>query len=554
MELRQYTTIIWRWLWLIVLATVLAGGAAYIVSANMTPVYQASAKLLINQANTSGVIDFGALQTSERLARTYAERICNRPVLEQVVVELNLGEVTLDELAEQITIQPVRDTQLVEVIVEDADPALAAAIANTLPEVFILRNETQHLERYAASKASLRQQMAVLERDIASINDSIAALSDSGDPKDQSDLTRLQNTLSQYQSSYSSLLSRYEEFRLAEAQTVDNIIVDEPAVAPEEPVRPRKLTNTLLASVVGTMLAVGVIFLVEYLDDTVRTPEDISDVASLSTLTAIIGLDDESPTGLPIALRSPRSPAVEAYRALRTNVQFSSVDRPVRTLVVTSSAPGEGKSVTASNLAVVMAQSGLSTILVDADLRRPTVHRRFGLPNAGLTTALTDTGPGTTLMMDGSNPDIVTYLQNIGVENLRILSSGSLPPNPAEVLGSDWMKRVVKALEAEADIVIFDTPPLLSVTDAVVLSSLVDGVLLVVEAGRTRRGMLQHAVEELQRGGTPVLGAVLNRLTARGSGYYHYYHSYYSSNGGDGSGERRRNLAERIPFIGSFLT
>src|SRR4051812_26324198 len=177
-----------------------------------------------------------------------------------------------------------------------------------------------------------------------------------------------------------------------------------------------------------------------------------------------------------IALRDPRSQAAEAYRTLRTNIQFSSLDKPLRTLLATSTAPDEGKSTTLANLAVTMAQAEQRVILVDCDLRRPTLHTLFDLPNdAGLTSMI--------LAQDEAPPP----LQETSVPGLSLLASGPLPPRPADILGSRRMEAVIARLCAEADIVLFDTPPVNAVTDAAVLATKVDGVLLVFQAGKTRR-------------------------------------------------------------------
>nr|MBA2558591.1 CpsD/CapB family tyrosine-protein kinase [Propionibacteriales bacterium] len=207
---------------------------------------------------------------------------------------------------------------------------------------------------------------------------------------------------------------------------------------------------------------------------------------------------------------------------LRNNVEFASVDAPIQTLLVTSSIPGEGKTVTAANLAVVFAQAGRQVLLVDADLRKPGIHVIFDLPNAhGLTTLVRS---------DEVSLDPITHATE--QENLRILTTGPLPPNPAELLGSQRMRVIVDRLKAEAEVVIFDSPPLQAVTDASVLSSFLDATILVIDAGHSRRGTVRRAREALARAGGSVLGAVLNRIPARAnSEYAQYYRGYYESEG-----------------------
>jgi non-specific protein-tyrosine kinase len=211
-----------------------------------------------------------------------------------------------------------------------------------------------------------------------------------------------------------------------------------------------------------------------------------------------------------IALRDPRSPAAEAYRTLRTNIQFSSLDRPLHTLLATSTAPDEGKSTTLANLAVTIAQAEQRVILVDCDLRRPSLHTLFGLSNdVGLTTMI--------LAHDDAPPP----LQETGVPGLSLLASGPLPPRPADILGSRRMEAVIQRLRGMADMVLFDTPPVIAVTDAAVLATRVDGVLLVIEAGRTRRDRARRAREILEKVKANIIGVVLNG--ARFDGEYGYY-------------------------------
>ncbi len=201
-----------------------------------------------------------------------------------------------------------------------------------------------------------------------------------------------------------------------------------------------------------------------------------------------------------ITLTDPRSPAAEAYHTLRTNLTFAALDKPIETLVVTSAAPGEDKSTVLANLAVTMAQGERRTILVDADLRRPGLHQIFSIANdRGLTSMIVEEAA-----LD--NPPLI----DVGVDNLWLVPSGPLPPNPADILGSRKMEQVITALKTRADVVLFDAPPIVAVTDAVVLGTKVDGVLLVVCAGRTRREHVQRAKELLERVHIRIVGAVLN--------------------------------------------
>lgn len=524
MELREYVGLLRKWLWLVILCIVIAGAATYFISKRTTPIYEASATLRVNQANSNPAVNtaYADVLTSERLARTYASLLTARPVLEETARRVGIEP---KSLATAVTVTTVRDTLLLQVKVEGPNPTLIADVANVLPQVFIDKDREQQLGQVSRYRDTLQTELDATLADLTRATDELAKATDS------TEKTRLEASVAQYRTTYSSLLANAQQARLAEAQATNNIVVAEPAAVPEVPVRPRTLTNTLLAAVIGALLAIGAAFLIEYLDDTVKTADDVNRVTGLSTLGAIARLKETNGTRQLIAWLKTKAPESEAYRTLRTNIQFSSVDKPVKTLLVTSSSPGEGKSTTAANLAVVLAQTGQKVIVVDTDLRRPVLHKVFGAPNnTGLTTALL-----------GDPAQVGAHLQPTEIENLSVLTSGPIPPNPSELLGSHRMKALVEALSGLADIVIFDSPPVLAVTDAAVLARQIDGVLLVADAGSTKEHALATATAELDKTGGNVLGVALNRLDAR-RGYNYYYYYYYTE---EETGERKRRQGRR---------
>lgn len=213
-----------------------------------------------------------------------------------------------------------------------------------------------------------------------------------------------------------------------------------------------------------------------------------------------------------------KSPAAEAFRALRTNLQFLGLDRALGTVIVTSPGPGEGKSTVTANLGVALGLAGSQVILVGADLRKPTLHRHFGLSNdVGLTSVLT----GNVRWQDA--------LQDTGFQGVRVLAAGPIPPNPAELLGTERMRELIGELRDAADMVIFDTPPVLNVTDAGVLAQRVDGVIYVISAGVTPRDIARAGKQRLEQVGARLLGTVVNRVEPRGGNYYYYYYGYYGA-------------------------
>ena len=378
---------------------------------------------------------------------------------------------------------------------EDIDPERAASIANEVPKVFIQQNYELQARRYADSKASLQRQIDETQASIAGLQDGIKGLEAAANP-DQNELDRQRRDLQTLQTGYATLTASYEDLRLQEAKQLDTLLVTEEATPSPDPIRPKTRQNTLLAAIVGAMLALGVAYLIEYLDDVVKDPDGVKAALGLTTLAAVPVAEGNGGTSELAMIAGGQSAVTEAYRVLRTNLQFAAVGRPLHTLLVTSPSPSEGKSTMSANLAIALAQGGRRVILADCDLHRPRQHKLLKLQNnVGLTSGLLD-----------EHADPIGLLQDSVVPGLRILTTGPLPPNPAEVLGSARMHAVMAALAAEADIVVLDSPPVLSVADSAVLASQVDGVLLVIDAGLTRREMARRALAEPGTGAGPYRG------------------------------------------------
>lgn len=530
LDLKVYVRIIWQWSWLIILCTVVAGAMAYVISSFSEPIYQSSSTILINQArNPTSSADYQDLMTSERMASTYAQLIKRDSLLVKVATQLGVDEAVFKQSVTGINVTAVRDTQLLKLDVEGTSPQLVAAVAYTLPLVFIDEIRAVQSERFSGAKNGLQSQLQDLNNQIEQTQVAIDKLSDSHTAEEGVELGRLRFQLSQYQTRYTSLLQSLGNLQITELQSTDTIsVVEEPKV-PTAPIRPRIFVNTLLAAVVGAMLALGLIFLIEYLDDRIKTPQDLASIVDAPLLGSIARMQGKSKKRKPvqdalglgledslITAVQPRHPITEAYRALRTNLQFSSVDQALTSLLVTSASPGEGKTTTAANLAIVMAQSGKSVLLIDADLRKPRQHQIFGLPQS----------PGLTDALINSDSLPLSYVRPTTVPNLNILTSGKTPPNPAELLGSQRMHQFIQQLHEQVDLIIFDVPPVLAVTDAQVLASQVNGVVLVIDSEQTERAKFARAVEALLHTNVRLLGTVLNRLTRSARGYYYYYNEY----------------------------
>ncbi|MDA0815312.1 MAG: polysaccharide biosynthesis tyrosine autokinase [Chloroflexi bacterium] len=310
------------------------------------------------------------------------------------------------------------------------------------------------------------------------------------------------------------------------------VSIVEQAIPPTRPSAPRPFLNAILGGVLGLMLVSAIVLVLEYLDDTIKSSEQIQEAVGLPTLGRIERFESvqSSRDQLQSATR-PRSLVAEAYRVARTNLTYAiDLGRDRKLILVTSPGPGEGKTTTVANLSVVFGLAGHRVCIVDTDLRRPTIHRVFGLEN----------GEGLTNLLLTREPDIDRSVQRSVYTNVSVVTAGPLPPNPSELLASARMQEVLERLRARFDIVILDSPPALVVTDASVLSTLVDGLVVVARAGKTRRGTLRATIAELAQSGRPIAGVILNRVRGREAGYYSYaYGRAYGESKSDEDPPRR---------------
>ncbi len=332
---------------------------------------------------------------------------------------------------------------------------------------------------------------------------------------------------------YDILLRRFNESSITEEVRTVNIYIVDRAEVPEAPVRPKKAKGILIALALGLGLGIGLAFFADYIDDTVNSPEELEKQFGLPYLGSVPRFDVQSDDGALPVLQDPKSQAAEAYRGLRTGILFSTPDRSPQTVLVTSAAASEGKTVTSANIALVMALAGEKTLLVDLDMRRPTLHKRINVSN--------EKGISNVLVGDG---DWRSFVQETGSPNLHIIPSGPLAPNPAELIASEQMKTLVQEWAQSYDRVIIDTAPITAVTDPVLLSRLVDGTVIIIEAGSTSRRIIAAGIRQIKDVQGRVLGAVLNDVDSRNGGYYyHYYQHYYYGEGGKKKKKSRKHAA-----------
>lgn len=312
---------------------------------------------------------------------------------------------------------------------------------------------------------------------------------------------------------FTRLIDQIERPTTTSRPTVKVTVVDQ-AEIPMAPVSPRPLLNILVAILIALLVAFCSLVLRDRLDTTVKTPDALQNASNGPTL-GIIGYERNAKSQPLIVRTNGRSSRSEAFRSLRTNLQFIGVDRQPKSLVVTSGLPSEGKSSTSANLAITLAEAGWRVILVDADLRRPRIPTYLGIEGSvGLTDVLID------------RARLLDVIQTWGQPGLSVLPSGQIPPNPSELLGSHGMRQVLAQLTESYDMVIIDAPPLLPVTDAATLAAISDGVLLIARYGKTRREHIERAAELLSSINARVVGTVLNFAPAKSSHYYGYGYGY----------------------------
>lgn len=331
------------------------------------------------------------------------------------------------------------------------------------------------------------------------------------------------------------LMQRSKENDVSMAGTPNNIHVVDYAVVPKSPVGPRRMQAVILALVLALAFGIALALFLEYLDDTVKTTSDIESGLRLPSLAIIPLAGRPAQRFLPISRALQRtngngsgpellinvngqSVQAEAYKHLRTSILLSTAGRAPKSLLVTSSVPAEGKTTTVVNTATVLAQTGAQVLVIDADMRRPRLHQVFGLNNSDGLSAI--------LSSEMTEADVLSKINRYQDSNIYLLSSGAIPPNPAELLGSDQMRRLLEIAGEKFNYIVIDSPPIASFTDGVLISSLVDGVLLVVHGGKTSRQVVKRTRQMLQEIGAKIIGVVLNKADVRSGGYYYYHYGY----------------------------
>lgn len=503
-DLRRVRGLLWQWGWLVLVATLVSGGLAYFLSIRARPIYQASTTILINQVPLARFADYNSVLTSERLAQTYAQLLTTRSIIEEVYRHLDL-EGELDMLANGLQAQLIKDTQLIEISLDDTDPKRAASFLNALVDVFIERNQAMQAERFSASKENLSRQLEDINARIRQVSEELQA-QDSGDLAERA---RLETTLAQYRQVYSSLLSTFEQARLAEAQSTSDIIQVEPATIPQRPIRPRPWINAALGSLIGAVLGVGIAFVKDSLDARIDGVDDVQRQLGLPVLGLIARKRDHTKLR---TITQPFSPEAEVYRLLRTYLHIASADKPLRMILVTSPSPSDGKSTVAANLGVALAQGGAKVALLDADLSCPKIHEVLEMPNQY----------GVSNLLIHPTLHIGNVLQETKIPNLFAVTAGDMLSIPPALLCTAHLVEILEQVGKKVDVLVIDSPPVMRASDTIFLATCVDGILLVVNPRYTNLPVTKQAIERLDRARANILGVILNEVDFRNPHYSEY--------------------------------
>ncbi|MHB9003858.1 MAG: polysaccharide biosynthesis tyrosine autokinase [Coriobacteriia bacterium] len=519
MELRDYLNVISARRWVIIQAVVVVTLTAVVMSLVQPKVYQGEAKVLISEKDTGAAL----LGTSisefsgqpERGLQTQVQLMQLRPLAENVVRRLGL-EMSPEGLLRRVVVAANGQTNVISVRATADDPDEAAAIANGLADEYVVWSRETRRESIKTAADEVEERITQAEKEVLELGSKVSAEGKSDE---------LTAELALLTTTYSTLADRLEQLRINEQLEVGLGRVVSPAVANGQAIAPKLRRNAMLGAIAGLMLGLGMAFLYDYLDNTIKSNEDAERLFAVPVLGTIpFDKKPENAARRRLAIVEDSGSAVaEAYRVLRNSLDFINFEHKLKTLLVTSAAPAEGKSTVTANLAASLAQAGKKVVLVSSDFRRPMTEQFFGVSNViGLSDVLLGTH------------SLKAALQRPTDEQLLILTSGKMPPNPSELLGSAKMQSLVGELEEWADWVIIDTPPLLAVADPASVARWADGVLMVIHAGKSTHEASTKAVELLDKVGAQMVGVVAWGLDSSKSSGYSYYtggHYYFASYG-----------------------
>jgi polysaccharide biosynthesis transport protein len=508
LDLRDYLRVLWRRKATIALTALAVTGAALAFSFLQTPVYEATSEVIVRPRTSQQILTPNANQSdtdAQRAIDTEIKVIQSRTV--EDAVRKKLGRVP------DISANAAGQTDVIAVSARNTNANQAARDANAYARSYLEVRREQSVDDFLSVGQEVQAKINDLQSQLASL---------AVTPGPNTNLDAQRNSLEQQLSYYRQQLGQLQVSAQISESGGGQVVSR--AITPSSPVEPEPIRNGAIALALGLVLGVSFAFLREHLDDSIRTKDDVERTTGLPVLGLIPAVSDWSNHEVPylITAAKPTSPAAEAYRTLRTSVQFVGLDRPIRSLVITSPTKQEGKTTTLTNLGVALAQVGRRVILVDCDLRRPRLHKFFGLSNkSGFTSVLL----GTDAVADAILP-VESY------PTLAVMASGPPPPDPSELLSSERARALIDALRSKCDLLLIDSPPVLPVSDPLVLAAVADGTLLVVSANQTTNRALSRALELLTQVDAPFLGSVLNNVGPERAYAYGYAAGYYDRRGG----------------------
>jgi non-specific protein-tyrosine kinase len=535
-DLREYIATLKARRWTILLMTVLVTGLAIGFSVMQTPQYTATARVLVEiPLLETGMPQLVNLETERQLVDSQA-------VAALASEELGVGN-DVETLLDGLTITSPPEAEVLEIAYTSDDPAFARDAANAFADAYIAFKRNRQTTSLTAEQEAIEERIDNAEAQLAQITEDLE-VAEAG--TNDALLVTLENNRTSLIARIGVLQQQLDDLQSSRPDRVAVGEVIEIAALPTNPSSPKYVSNTLLALFLGLALGIGLAFLRERLDDRFRGRSDVEKLTGAPVLATVPRFRPEKKSDTPtlVAANRPKGTTSEAYRSLRTNLLFITGTENAKTILVTSAQAGEGKTVTAANLAIVLAQAGHRVILVSGDLRRPTLEKQFGI----------DREPGLSSWLANDGVDLWGLIRDPGIPNLRILPCGPVPPNPAELLTSSRFDGLLRLLEENADYVLLDSAPVLAVADSSIISTRVGVTLVVIDASSTHRTAVQHAVTELHRVGGRIAGTVLNSLDSTGSPYYYgpYVYEYAgeegpaAKNGGDtDKTSRRRGLLRR---------
>lgn len=497
MELRTYLSILWRRKWVIAIAAVVTTIFATVATLLTTPTYESATTVRVATVG-SGVADYGGrtdINYTQLLMSTYATILTTGSVRSEIQQELGLNSFPV------LSAELVPSTELMRIRSEAETPEAARDIASLAAQILIRKSQELYTGNGQSTREILSQQLEQVEAELEAARQEYDRLL-AESPEDTDSISAISQSIDLKERTYNSLLTQYETARVNEALRTNAVSIVEPAFLPREPAHPRHEVNIALGAIVGLVGGVALAFVFENLDTTLYTTRQIEAVTKMSTVGKIPMANEQLKI---IRFDNGYQPELEAFRRLRTNILTPDVGNAPKVLMVTSAERGEGKSTIAANLAVSIAQAGRRVLLVDCDMRLPTIHSIFDQPNKrGLTDVLV------------GDLTVAETMQDSTYQRVQVITTGPIPPNPTELLGSEQMQLLLAELREAYDVVILDTPALLSVTDAAVLVPFVDGVVLVVARTRSRRESVRAVRHQLSTVNAKTVGVVVNRAETNG--------------------------------------